>query len=275
MASLRQFKGLKRYSDAEIESNALRALFSGVLYTDNPGDAEEALDLDRVEKLHAARTAAYGEKGFRFADGVRIPALFPTDRLEFLGLDRPGQDFEAFFRVFARSIAAALGLTYEQLTQDYSQTNYSSMRAALLDVYRFINDKQALKVAKVNAPLLLAVIEDAVDSGLLTLPPGCPDLYECPGAFVAGRWLGPPKGWVDPVKEALGSAARMENGLSTLEREAAEQGGDWEADARQRARERRFLEEVGAPLPAAWSDQATKTGLAPATDDTRPDPRRN
>ncbi|MEO0879230.1 MAG: phage portal protein [Pseudomonadota bacterium] len=259
MSTLQQFKGLSRYANSEIEANAIRALLSAVLYSDNPGEAGDALDLDSMEKLYAARTEAYGEKGFKFADGARIPALFPTDRLELLNTERTGQDFEKFVKVFARSIASAIGLSYEQFSQDYSSTNYSSMRAALLDVYRGVKDLQALKVQKINAPLLLAVLEDAVDSGVLTLPPQCPDLYACPAAYTAGRWLGPPKGWVDPVKEALGAAARIENGLSTLERETAEQGGDWREDAIQRRYEMRFHQEIGLPLPIGLGDQAAAT----------------
>lgn len=272
MSALRQFKGLDRYANAEIESNALRAMFSAVLYSENPGDAENALDLDSMEKLDAARKTSYGEKGFRWADGTRVPALYPNDRLELLGLDRTGQDFEQFHRVFARSIAAPLGLAYEQLTMDYSNTNYSSMRAALLDVYRSIGDRQALKVQKVNAPLLLAVLDDALDSGLLTLPAHCPDLYECPAAYVAGRWLGPPKGWVDPVKEALGASARIENNLSTLERESADQGNDWREVAEQRAREQRVYADLGLPMPAPFAVQSAAPGMAP--DPAEPPARR-
>ena len=39
-----------------------------------------------------------------------------------------GQEFE---QSLLRYIAAALGVSYEQLSKDYSQTNYSSARAAM------------------------------------------------------------------------------------------------------------------------------------------------
>ena len=50
------------------------------------------------------------------------------------------------------------------------------------------------------------------------------------------------------VKEAQAAISRMDSNLSTLERECAEQGLDWEEVLEQRAREKALLEELGLAM---------------------------
>ena len=62
------------------------------------------------------------------------------------------------------------------------------------------------------------------------------------------QWIGPGRGWVDPVKEAQACQLRMEIGLSTLENECASQGLDWEEVVEQRLREKNKLRELGLDI---------------------------
>jgi len=72
-----------------------------------------------------------------------------------------------------------------------------------------------------------------------------PDFYENRYAYTRCKWIGPGRGWVDPVKEAQACQIRMDIGLSTLEAECAGQGLDWEEVLEQRAREKAKLAELG------------------------------
>ena len=72
-----------------------------------------------------------------------------------------------------------------------------------------------------------------------------PDFYENRYAYTRCKWIGPGRGWVDPVKEAQACQIRMDIGLSTLEAECAGQGLDWEEVLEQRAREKAKLTELG------------------------------
>jgi len=67
-------------------------------------------------------------------------------------------------------------------------------------------------------------------------------------------WMGPPRGWIDPVKEAQAAVLRMDAGLSTLEQECAEQGMDWEDNVYQRAIERDRFKALDLPQPT-WFGQ--------------------
>ena len=89
---------------------------------------------------------------------------------------------------------------------------------------------------------------------MIDLPPGTPTFWEAPAAWCRCIWIGPGRGWVDPVKEAQAADIRMQTGLSTLQDEAAEQGRDWEELLDQRERELAELERRGLTMVEANYD---------------------
>lgn len=72
---------------------------------------------------------------------------------------------------------------------------------------------------------------------------------------------------IDPLKEANADHQRLADGQTTLQELLAEQGKDWEAHLRQRAREIGLMKELGIPLPT-WAEEKPATPK-PATP---PDP---
>lgn len=59
--------------------------------------------------------------------------LLPGETFAGFSPSRPNQALEAFMRYMLREMAAGVGVSYESLSRDYSQSNYSSSRLALLD----------------------------------------------------------------------------------------------------------------------------------------------
>jgi capsid protein len=98
----------------------------------------------------------------------------------------------------------------------------------------------------------------------LPLPNGAPDFIEAATAYAGCSWLGPARGWVDPVKEPQGSILKMDASLTTLKQEAAEQGSDWEELLDQRQIEIEAFKARNIPLPE-WGGQevATRTDEPP------------
>lgn len=260
MTALRKFKDLSRYTDAEIQSAVVRAVMAMVVYSDRSvGGIEDALSVDDLSKYAEASSAFYGEKGVRLADGTRIQKLFPTERVEMLTSNAEGGDFEAFSRTFTRHIASALDLSYEQLSMDWSQSNYSSARSALLEVWRSVESFVDLFTSKVAKPVLLALLDDALGSGKLVVPDDVPDIFENPRAWLNGLWLGPARGWVDPVKEPMGAGLEMEIGSASHQDIAARQGRDWQEIVRQRVREQREYKRLGIDPPKPMAELAALT----------------
>jgi lambda family phage portal protein len=59
--------------------------------------------------------------------------LQPGETANFVAPNRPNSALDPFMRFMLREVAAGLGTSYESLSRDYSQSNYSSSRLALLD----------------------------------------------------------------------------------------------------------------------------------------------
>jgi len=100
------------------------------------------------------------------------------------------------------------------------------------------------------------------------LPDNAPPFVEARGAYSRCTWIGPGRGWIDPVAEKQGAVLGMDAGLSTLENECAENSGeDWEDVLDQRAREVQAFKDRDLPLPQ-WAgilpaNTAAKTPEAP------------
>jgi capsid protein len=71
---------------------------------------------------------------------------------------------------------------------------------------------------------------------------------------------------VDPAKEATAQATRLSSNTTTLAVEYAKQGRDWEAELRQRAKEKALMRELG--LTDADAAQAVAPAGAPTAEDT-------
>ncbi|PWI82156.1 phage portal protein, partial [Enterobacter sp. CGMCC 5087] len=67
------------------------------------------------------------------------------------------------------------------------------------------------------------------------------------------HWMGPGRGWVDPVAEKKGVILGLDAGISTMEQEVAESmGADWEEIVDQRSFEINYFKEKGMP-PPSWA----------------------
>lgn len=252
VTALRKMKMLSRFSDAELQTAAVNALFAAVVYSNSAGGGglEDQLGIQGMTEQAVARDSYYTGANPKLSDGSRIPVLFPGDQMELLTAQRPGGAYAAFQTSFLQAIASGLNMSYEQLAADWSKTNYSSGRMALVENWRHVIDARTLVASQFAFPVLLAVTEEAMDLGLVDVPHNLPGLYECPAGWLAGEWVGPGRGWVDPVKEATGAALRIATGLSSHERESAEQGVDWEANLGQLQDEQTAFAEAGFRPPS-------------------------
>ncbi|NDV20010.1 phage portal protein [Pseudodesulfovibrio sp. JC047] len=176
----------------------------------------------------------------------------PNEKPHILESNHPGNNFEAFARLILRAMAAATGMPYEVLSKDFSQTNYSSARAALLEAWRVYLIYRAwagVHFCQVNWAM---VQEEAWLRGMWEMPSGAPDFYDARHAYLGTRWIGPARGYIDPVKEIVASIKGLENNIITHADVVAEQGGDGQEVAEIRAAEIKRDRDLGlAPEEAA------------------------
>lgn len=114
-----------------------------------------------------------------------------------------------------------------------------------MEAWRYFMGRRQWLATYWARPVYELWLEEAISKGLVEAP----GFYQNRAAWTRSKWIGPGRGWIDPVKEAEASRIRMENGLSTLEEECASQGLDWEEVLEQRAREQAKMRELGLSTP--------------------------
>lgn len=256
---IRSIKQSTDYEDFESQAAALNAVMAAFIET--PFDPEELLDAmgedvsaskvsGLMGELSAAQKAYYSAAPIDLP-GVRVNVLQPGEKANLTKPEHPNANFEAFVNAALRKVASAIGITYEQLTMDWSNVNYSSARAALLEIWRGLTAKKGGFANQFMGPIYRAFVEEVFDKGLIELPEGAVPFDQNPAAWCHADWIGPGRGWIDPLREAQAAGERIDNNLTTLQQEAAEQGRDWKMDALQRAREKAFYDKLGLSTATA------------------------
>jgi lambda family phage portal protein len=234
---IEQFRMVDSYQRTELQSAIVNALVAGVI--------ETPLDPASIAEMVGGDANAYlqtkNEYRVQLEGGSMIP-LYPGDKMQPFVPARPAVQFPAFVEAVLRQIGTALGLPYELLLKDFSKTNYSSARAALLEAWKFFTVRRNWLADNWANPVYRLWLEEAVNTGQVD---GADDFYENYAYYTRAKWIGMGRGWVDPVKEAEAAQIRMDAMVSTLEVECAEQGLDWNEVLEQRALEKSRMTQLG------------------------------
>ena len=135
-----------------------------------------------------------------------------------------------------------MGITYEMLTGDLTQVNYSSIRAGLLEFRRRCEAIQHhVIIHQLCRPLWQAWMEQAVLAGALNLPNYTKRRRE----FQSVKWI--PQGWqwVDPLKETEAMKSAIRSGLMSRSEAISANGYDAEDVDREIAADNTRADELG------------------------------
>jgi lambda family phage portal protein len=257
VAGLKTTQIAKKFRDITLQNAVLNASFAASIESELPdaavynqlgsGNIGDAVTSYAEAYLSAIAEYTGGARNMAI-DGVKIPHLFPGTKLQL----RPagtvggvGQDFETSLN---RHLAAILGTSYEELTHDYSKTNYSSAKAGKGDTGRFMAAlKRRVADSFANHVYALWLEEEINKGGLETVRPSDPNFYEGLNkeAYCRADWIGAGVTQIDEMKETQAAALRVKYNLSTIQEETARLGKDWRRVIRQREKEQQMLEEAG------------------------------
>ena len=193
-----------------------------------------------------------GERVSNFEPGV-FKYLNPGEEITVPSLDAPDGQFEPFLRAMLRAMAAGIGCSYETISRDFSQTNYSSSRLSLIEDRDHWRILQTWLIENFHRRVFSEWLDLAVLSNALALP----GYEQQPERFKAARWM--PRGWawVDPAKEVAAYKEAVRCGFKTLADVVAEQGGDLDELLLARQSELAKLDEMGIVVD---SDPTQVTG---------------
>lgn len=250
-AVMREFKMAGHYATTELQAAVSNSLVAAFLESDL--DPESAATL-----FGADPRQAWNDNMREYRASLKGGAIIPVPvgaKLSSFTPSRPNAAFEKFMEATLRHVAVGLNVPYELLLKDFSKTNYSSARAAMLEAWRYFLGRRSWLVRYWLQPIYELWMEEAVNAGRVDAP----DYYDNRYAYHRARWIFAGRGWVDPVKEADAAGIRMNYGLSTLEAECAEQGLDYEEVMEQRSYERAKMRELGLDTESVAERSASQS----------------
>ena len=272
----RKLNDMDGYSEAEIM--AARAAASIVYTIKTPNDNSPLAGQDPAG---SSGTSASISKEFAVEPGMGV-RLDPGEEWDTHAPNRPNTALDPFMRYMIREVAAGVNVSYESLSRDYSQSNFSASRLALLDdrdVWRML---QQWWIRNFRCPLHeewlgIAVLAGAIP-GISLIEYGVdPEKFEAV-LFKPRGW-----GWIDPYKEVLAYKEAIKGGLTTASHVIAQtgEGRDIEDILDERRRELTMMDPALESDPqfklefdtspsvyvAAETMSQKGTGVPPATDE--------
>lgn len=279
VAGLKALKITNRFRDVTLQNAVANAMFAASIESELPAEAAyqqlgttTGKAISEYATAYLGAVAKYAKSGKHLAlDGIKIPHLFPGTKLQLRPAGAGGGVGVEFEQSLLRHLAAILGISYEQLSKDYSKTNYSSARAGMVEARKAMIVRKRRVADRFASHILRLVFEEMVNKGMLETMKGAslPNIYDplMMDAYTQCDWIGAAMGQVDELKETQAAALRLKYNLSTLEDEIAKQGKDWRKVLIQREKERKELEARGLVMEvddnmmnAASGEPREKTG---------------
>ena len=226
---------LDQYDDAELVRKKTAAMFAGFVTRQNPED-----------NLMGEGTADSQGISLAGLEPGTWQILEPGEDIKFSDPAAVGGSYSEFLRTQFRAVAAAIGITYEQLTGDLSGVNYSSIRAGMLEFRRRCEMVQhGVLVHQMCRPVWAAWMKQAVLASALTAPGfvrGGPDRRR---QYLAVKWI--PQGWqwVDPEKEFKAMLLAIRAGLISRSEAISAFGYDAEDVDREIAADNQRADDLG------------------------------
>jgi lambda family phage portal protein len=235
---IRWLKDLGYYLENELQSSAVASCFTAAITTlGGPADGG-LLDISDTES-----TDTDGNSFEHIQPGM-VARLLPGEDVKVINPMRPNSSAEPWINLMIRSMAVGMGLSYERLARDYSQTNFSSNRASDLEDRREFRPWQNWLITHLCIP----VWQRFMTSAVMEDSRGFPGAFEFLADFdrwTKADWQSPGWEWVDPQKEAAASAIALQNNLTTLSDELGKKGLDLRETLEQRKREKEMIDELG------------------------------
>lgn len=284
ISALKETKMGKRFRDIVLQNAVLQATYAASIESDLPqevamaqagGGDPAAITKFGEEYLGAINEYTRGGRNLNI-DGVKIPVFFPGTKMKMQPAGTPGGLGTNFEQSLMRYTAAALGVGYSELSKDFSDANYSNLKAELAGTERRMRVQKRTTADRAAGHIYTLWLEEALNKGEITaMPRKAPNFYEGLNkeAYCEAGWIGASMGQIDELKETQAAILRLNNGLSTREDELAKLGKDWRPVFAQLAREKKAAEKLELEFGADKTSQNTMNAAGGTPSDGGDSPR--
>lgn len=221
-----------------------------------------------VSNLFEVTAQKYGYKLDQQIEPGMIFKLYPHESVETLVPNFNAPELGSFVVMLCRRIGAALGVSWQVVLRDFSESTYSSARTDKMDAWQTWDILQALFVETDAAPEWREVMADAVLRGE-------PELARA-GVTLADvqevEWIPNGRPWIDPLKEAQANEVALRMGVTSRNEICAKLGKEYrrvrEQELQDELWERERRRQLGLPeRPAAPPPGGAPARPEPAKDD--------
>lgn len=215
-------KQVGRFTDAELMTAIIKSYFS-LFFTQSQQHASQ-FPLKDGSESDVASYEDLQRADFKLGMGT-MNAVPPGWDVKELDASKNLSTFDSFTTQVIRQIGAALGQPYEVLMKTF-QASYTASRAALLQAWMDFRRRRTWFARDFCQPVYEWWLMEAVARGYIEAP----GFMEDPivrAAWSKADWYGPVMGILDPSREITAAGKRIEWGISTREKEAAELTGTY------------------------------------------------
>lgn len=242
------FANLDTYLEAEWWAKQLEALFGVFIESEHPSiRADQHLDPDSLA----------GERIEDIEPGT-VHYLAPGEKPHSVASNRPGAGTEWFVRLALQFIGAAKGLPIEMVLKDFSKSNFSNVRAALIGARRFFRTMQLRQIHWIERVRSL-FMEELFLTGRLPVR----DFAPVKSALTRAQYITPGWQWVDPLKDTQAADLQIRAKLSNRKTQYGARGENWRAEVTQALEEEAYIrqerERLGLPPDAAAGTDSPET----------------
>ncbi len=281
VSALKRMRMTNKFQDITLQNAVVNATYAAAIESELPKEvvfsamgAGQAGFGDMLGQYMTALSAYVGATENIAIDGVKMPHLFPGTKLSLKPMGTPGGVGTEFEMSLMRHTAAALGMSYEEFSRDFTNTNYSSARASMGQTFKYMQGRKKTVADQTATSIYHLILEEEINAGNVPLPPGftIDTFYKdavMREALCSCEWIGASRGQIDELKETQAALLRIGGGLSTREAEIAQLGRDYRKVFKQLSREKRLAKS----LDLEFSADATKPGANDAQKTMRDDPQ--
>lgn len=281
VSGLKEMRITKRFRDITLQNAVVNASFAAAIESELPtaqvfeslGGGDVGSSIVNYAQQFLGAISAYSNNARNMQiDGVKIPHLMPGTKLNMLPMGNPGGVGGEFEQSLLRYLAAGLGVSYEQLSKDYSETNYSSARAGMVETWKYMQSRKKMVAERFATLVFRLWFEEAVNAGQIEAMNGrsVPNMYDGLNmeAFCECDWIGAGRGQIDELKETQAAILRIKMRLSTYEEEIGRMGKDWRPIFQQIAREQGVIKELKIEPEESNAMNAASGDIREANDGT-------
>ncbi len=200
--------------------------------------------------LWRSRLEALQEGTINLTDGVRINHLAPGETFELHSSKTPNPHYKEFFQNLLREVARKIGATASSVTMDHTGATYSSVRMEYASIWPVVTRRRDRVVAPLTKVTFANWLDETIAEGRLSFKGG----YE---AFRANREqvsqidvLGPAQPTADDEKKEKARKLRLENSVTSVRRECALDGVDYDQIQKDVEEERKQFASSGRKHPS-------------------------